>query len=548
MATPFVVSQDQYAAGIRSAMDLSDAMAGRRSQRQEQRDLRAGLNTDIAPGPLGAYDASYRPMPQAQVASAAPIGFTPPAAPAVVSYAPVEPERGVPISEMATPQAQLPSPRVSSLALDPSVQGGVRIPAPAAPAQLPSPRVPLDTMPAFDQLVGAVVNAESGGDPYAVSPKGAKGIMQVMDGTAKDPGFGITPIQDDSLGERARVGRDYLAAMLSEFGGNLDHALAAYNWGPGATKKWVASGADPAKLPAETRNYISTVRSRLQSGVSAAEDYPGAAPIVPGAQAGVQVTNANKQMPMERKTPGVVDGERSVVQELVSDAPPKTLPQLPPMLLNAQLQEAMAVRPELTRMADLYRRSGNAGMFYKARAQLQQLDAGLVRMVNERALNHFRATNDPSLLSRTISQQQGRPVEIQPRTDGTFQFVVAGQVASDPISKDRLLSTARQMADSDYAAGLRNVAASQATEAMKAQQKLFGDIQLEIVKGKVAIATETLKKMGLVKGTDGDYYVDRTGQAYIVQPSTVEGPDGPQLVGRLIPLQGSGVLTTDAYK
>jgi soluble lytic murein transglycosylase-like protein len=44
--------------------------------------------------------------------------------------------------------------------------------------------------------------------------------------------------------------------MLQKYNGNLEYALAAYNWGPGNTDKWIAQGADPAKLPAETRNYI----------------------------------------------------------------------------------------------------------------------------------------------------------------------------------------------------------------------------------------------------------------------------------------------------
>jgi len=129
-------------------------------------------------------------------------------------------------------------------------------------------------------LVDAVVQAESGGKDYnkdgsvVTSPKGAKGIMQVLDGTNKDPGFGIVPAKDDSLAERARVGRDYLQAMLQRYG-NQTVALAAYNWGPGnvdAVLERMGSGpgksgnineaAFVAKMPGETQAYVTSINSK----------------------------------------------------------------------------------------------------------------------------------------------------------------------------------------------------------------------------------------------------------------------------------------------
>jgi hypothetical protein len=104
---------------------------------------------------------------------------------------------------------------------------------------------------------------ESGGDPNAVSPKGAVGTMQTMPETLRDPGYGVRPAQNDTPAELERVGRDYLQAMIAKYPGNLSHALAAYNWGPGNTDKWIAAGADPAKLPKETRDYIPKVMARL---------------------------------------------------------------------------------------------------------------------------------------------------------------------------------------------------------------------------------------------------------------------------------------------
>lgn len=104
-------------------------------------------------------------------------------------------------------------------------------------------------------LRDAVEQQESGGNPFAVSPKGAMGPMQTMPGTLASPGFGVAPARDSSVAEQRRVGNDYLQAMVQKYG--VTGGLAAYNWGPG---NWEAalnsSGGDPrvalSKAPKET--------------------------------------------------------------------------------------------------------------------------------------------------------------------------------------------------------------------------------------------------------------------------------------------------------
>lgn len=124
--------------------------------------------------------------------------------------------------------------------------------------------------PSFDSILNAVMQAESGGRRYdskgnlLTSPKGAQGEMQVMPGTARSPGFGVEPAKSSSPEELARVGRDYLKTMLDRYG-SLDRALVAYNWGPKNADAWIAKGADPAKLPAETQQYVSRVQSTLSA-------------------------------------------------------------------------------------------------------------------------------------------------------------------------------------------------------------------------------------------------------------------------------------------
>lgn len=118
------------------------------------------------------------------------------------------------------------------------------------------------------ELLNAVMQAESRGQRYdakgqlLTSPKGAKGEMQVLDKTNYAPGFGVAPAKDKSPEERARVGRDYLAALVNRYP-DRDTALMAYNWGPGNVDKWLKAGSPMEKVPEETRNYVSKIDKML---------------------------------------------------------------------------------------------------------------------------------------------------------------------------------------------------------------------------------------------------------------------------------------------
>lgn len=119
---------------------------------------------------------------------------------------------------------------------------------------------------AFANLDQITMMAESGGNPNAVSPKGARGLMQVMPDTARDPGFGIRP-SNGSQADDARLGREYRAAMQKRYGGDLAKMWAAYNWGPGNLDRALEQYGDRwmDAAPAETRNYIA--RNMRAAGV-----------------------------------------------------------------------------------------------------------------------------------------------------------------------------------------------------------------------------------------------------------------------------------------
>lgn len=111
-------------------------------------------------------------------------------------------------------------------------------------------------------LIHAVIQTESAYRPEATSSAGAKGLMQLMDGTAT--GLGVTnsfdPIQNIEGGTK------YLAMLLKKYNGQEQVALAAYNAGPGRVDRTGIKTNEELQdklhlLPQETQRYIGKVLS-----------------------------------------------------------------------------------------------------------------------------------------------------------------------------------------------------------------------------------------------------------------------------------------------
>lgn len=145
------------------------------------------------------------------------------------------------------------------------------MPPPAAPPSVDAVRAQISTTAtayALDpKLVEAVAWRESRFRPGALSNKGAIGVMQLMPSTARD--LGVDP---HDPAQNIRGGTMYLRRMLSEFGGDVRLALAAYNAGPGAVRKH--GGVPPY---AETQAYVTSILGRMAAtGASLAVPSLGA--------------------------------------------------------------------------------------------------------------------------------------------------------------------------------------------------------------------------------------------------------------------------------
>jgi soluble lytic murein transglycosylase-like protein len=102
-------------------------------------------------------------------------------------------------------------------------------------------------------LLAALVWQESRWHPNALSPKGARGLTQLMPSTAR-----ALAVDAADTGSNLAGGARYLRSMLDQFDGNVERALAAYNAGPGRVQRALGIPAI-----AETRAYVTSIIDRL---------------------------------------------------------------------------------------------------------------------------------------------------------------------------------------------------------------------------------------------------------------------------------------------
>lgn len=140
----------------------------------------------------------------------------------------------------------------------------------------PAPTMLATSAPALTQLVEITAISESGNRErdgrgrLVTSPAGAQGKMQVMPGTARQPGYDIRPWDGKSDEDRSRVGRELLAALVEKYDGDVAKAWAAYNWDSSGKKidRLVSRHGDKwlDYAPAETQAYVRKNVAALGGG------------------------------------------------------------------------------------------------------------------------------------------------------------------------------------------------------------------------------------------------------------------------------------------
>ncbi|MCH4152440.1 MAG: lytic transglycosylase domain-containing protein [Sphingobium sp.] len=142
-------------------------------------------------------------------------------------------------------------------------------------ASFPTLPVPADHE-AYWTIIHAIARQESQFDKAAVSHAGARGLMQLMPGTARETAgkIGLVYLPENltsDTGYNIQLGNSYFQRLLTRYGGSYPLAIAAYNAGAGNVNKWLAANGDP-RLPggdivrwiesipfSETRNYVQRV-------------------------------------------------------------------------------------------------------------------------------------------------------------------------------------------------------------------------------------------------------------------------------------------------
>lgn len=188
----------------------------------------------------------------------------------------VESQKRESLGQMGAMAIEMGSPHIAVMLGKRMVRQGVTLPGPyyaLHPMRKTKRPVPVE-------LTLAIARRESEFDAVVVSGAGARGLMQVMPGTAKlvAKGIGVKYSAGKLLSDyeyNAKLGSEYLAMMADRFDGNVVMVAAAYNAGPGRPERWMRAYGDPRKsgvdmvdwiehIPFnETRNYVMRVAESL---------------------------------------------------------------------------------------------------------------------------------------------------------------------------------------------------------------------------------------------------------------------------------------------
>jgi hypothetical protein len=216
-----------------------------------------------------------------------------------------------------------------------------------------------------------------------------------------------------------------------------------------------------------------------------------------------------------------------------------------PNATSRDVRIAMQNRQELARMADMYRRAGMGNEFTAARLKVVELDNSLMFLQGMQGLQELALANDPRRLAAVWSDYAGVPVQLQPQTDGSFNVVVNGRVTQRGVARSAIIDAARSSFDKQYVTTQAEAQAEMNTEFFKSQlrmteeaaktaAKFAADVQLKLLEGDNARATEMIKQMDpngkltMLPDGSGQAILQVQGQTLLIDKGGVQIEGAPE--------------------
>jgi soluble lytic murein transglycosylase len=421
-----------------------------------------------------------------------------------------------------------------------------------AGAQMHSQLNPSD----FDRMANITKLTESGGNPNAIGPYiegqgSAKGAMQVMPATGVNPGYGVKPAENDSPEELARVGRDYLAAMVNKYT-DPKKAWAAYNAGPSTVDAAVKDGGKDwlAKMPKETQAYVQKNSDAYDAGagrppIPSQQEYDDKAVAALGPNPDPELVNMTlnetkrqyNEMLNQRKTNGenaVQQAQQWLIQNkgdfasmpsdlkntITSSAPDKYDDiqnfakhlAKPPVVDNMEAYHTVIAHPEeLTHMDDAtFQRFAMANFNEGTQKQIAKMREGLLSGKTNQSADSINLPALNTSLNRRLEQlginsTPGKYDESGKKRIGTIQqfLIDAGYTMQHQIGRKMLPEEIDKFVDSTFAKNLEFRSAIFGHAIGDAKQMPFLSMKVsDIPTTEINLVKQSLANKGVSEPTD----------------------------------------------
>ena len=379
-----------------------------------------------------------------------------------------------------------------------------------------------------------IAQIESSNNPNAKNPtSSSSGRMGVLDSTAADPGYGITPAADMSIEEKDRVGYALVKHYTQLFPNDPARFALAYHNGLGVAQRWdgTKDGLKAAiTIPGrkttdqDVKNAWSYIQ-KFMAGEPGVQTVPTdtvprpdlplletqntstSSDIIVGSDE-AQRDNRGRTRPVDPiQGAGISTGANSIVENAKRSNPPEPA-YVPPAMVNKELNMARTQLQTLDNLLGLYAKSRNWAQYNQTLEQANNLVAAATYLGQQKAVDRFEA-GDPRLLAKVFSNRNEGEWQIIPRTDGLWDIEVDGELRNEGVSTSQITSGARYAMSSEYAQGIRSAAAEKqaaadaalwehATEVEKKHIDRLTEIQkAEIAANKpVIVGDMVFKKVG----------------------------------------------------